>query len=219
MDLFKSVAHPGELVSLLKFKYGGGKEMVMPSMRTSDLSPNLKKCYLFLQQTSRSFAAVIQALDQPLRDAICIFYLVLRALDTIEDDMTIPLDEKVSLLRSFHSRLYEVDWKYMNSREKDRQVLEEFPIISEEFRNLDSLYQEIIADIAQSMGSGVCACVCVCVHACLSACVCVCMFVCIIHEYMHVLLHIISYILCTYLKISFLSNICLIYIQYLSVLR
>ena len=30
MELFKSIAHPTELWALLKFKYGGGKEMVMP---------------------------------------------------------------------------------------------------------------------------------------------------------------------------------------------
>ena len=33
------------------------------------------------------------------RPAICIFYLVLRALDTVEDDMTIPTGEKVKMLR------------------------------------------------------------------------------------------------------------------------
>ena len=30
---------------------------------------------------------VIQQLPERLRDAICVFYLVLRALDTVEDDM------------------------------------------------------------------------------------------------------------------------------------
>lgn len=30
----------------------------------------------------------MQLQDAPLRDGICIFYLVLRALDTIEDDMS-----------------------------------------------------------------------------------------------------------------------------------
>lgn len=50
-------------------------------------------CYEKLNKVSRSFALVIQQLAQPeqksteLRDAVCIFYLVLRALDTIEDDM------------------------------------------------------------------------------------------------------------------------------------
>jgi phytoene/squalene synthetase len=36
-----------------------------------------------LVKTSRSFAMVIQELGDELRDAVCIFYLVLRALDTV----------------------------------------------------------------------------------------------------------------------------------------
>ena len=38
-------------------------------------------------QVSRSFAAVIRQLPSELAVDILIFYLVLRALDTIEDDM------------------------------------------------------------------------------------------------------------------------------------
>lgn len=63
------------------------------------------------------------------RHAVCIFYLVLRALDTIEDDMTISLDVKVPMLHEFHSYLYQPEWKYMESKEKDRQVLEDFPTV------------------------------------------------------------------------------------------
>jgi farnesyl-diphosphate farnesyltransferase len=37
------------------------------------------------------------------RRSICVFYLVLRALDTVEDDMYAPLAPKLELLRSFHS--------------------------------------------------------------------------------------------------------------------
>lgn len=49
-----------------------------------------------------SFAVVIQQLPQQLKDAICIFYLVLRALDTIEDDMSISAEKKVPELLQFH---------------------------------------------------------------------------------------------------------------------
>ena len=154
MDLLKSVAHPSELLALVKFKYGGGKETIMPHLDISSMRPSLKRCYGLLNATSRSFAAVIQALDSGLRDAICIFYLVLRALDTVEDDMSIPSSAKVPLLQSFHANLFDAEWKYNDSQEKDRAVLEEFPIISQEFRNLDTLYQDIIADITKRMGSG-----------------------------------------------------------------
>ena len=64
------------------------------------------------------------------RPAICIFYLVLRALDTVEDDMTIPREEKVAMLQQFHANLRNPTWKYLESNEKDRAVLEEFPRVS-----------------------------------------------------------------------------------------
>ncbi len=50
---------------------------------------------------------VIQQLPPQLRDAICVFYLVLRALDTVEDDMAIPQDTKIPLLRCFHEKSYD----------------------------------------------------------------------------------------------------------------
>ncbi|KAL0165297.1 hypothetical protein M9458_041050, partial [Cirrhinus mrigala] len=59
--------------------------------------------------------------------AVCIFYLVLRALDTVEDDMSIPLETKVPLLHDFHTFLYQPEWCFTESKEKDRQVLEDFP--------------------------------------------------------------------------------------------
>ena len=40
-----------------------------------------------LTRTSRSFSLVIQQLPPHLRASVCVFYLVLRALDTVEDDM------------------------------------------------------------------------------------------------------------------------------------
>ena len=64
------------------------------------------------------------------RPAVCLFYLILRALDTIEDDMTIPNDVKISILKSFHTYLYDSHWRYMDSKERDRAVLEDFPQVS-----------------------------------------------------------------------------------------
>lgn len=68
---------------------------MIPKMNQDSLSSSLKTCYKYLNQTSRSFAAVIQALDGEMRHAVCIFYLVLRALDTLEDDMTISIEKKI----------------------------------------------------------------------------------------------------------------------------
>lgn len=46
-------------------------------------------------QVSRSFAAVIRQLPKILATDIVVFYLVLRGLDTVEDDMTAFEDNQV----------------------------------------------------------------------------------------------------------------------------
>lgn len=50
---------------------------------------------------------VIQQLPLELRDAVCVFYLVLRALDTVEDDMALPLETKLPHLRAFHEHIFD----------------------------------------------------------------------------------------------------------------
>lgn len=66
---------------------------------------DLQFCYSMLNRVSRSFSIVIQMLPESLRDPICIFYLTLRALDTVEDDMALPNERKLPLLHTFHDKL------------------------------------------------------------------------------------------------------------------
>ena len=70
-------------------------------------TPQHQFCYDMLNRVSRSFAVVIQQLPQCLRDAVCVFYLVLRALDTVEDDMALADDVKLPAVLAFHERIYE----------------------------------------------------------------------------------------------------------------
>lgn len=44
--------------------------------------------------------------------------------------MHIPLAKKVAMLKVFHTHLYQQDWRFMESTEKDKAVLEEFPVVS-----------------------------------------------------------------------------------------
>lgn len=106
--------------------------------------------------TSRSFAAVIQELTPELCVPITLFYLILRGLDTIEDDMTIPLEKKEPILRSFHEIIEKPGWNFTECgpSEKDRQLLVEFGVVYEEFAKVKKPYREIIKDITRKMGNG-----------------------------------------------------------------
>lgn len=119
-------------------------------------SATLTRCYEFLDQTSRSFSAVIQELTPELAVPIALFYLILRGLDTVEDDMTLPLSTKEPLLRTFDQILTQKGWNFDKNgpNEKDRQLLVEFEVVIEEFSKIKEPYQEIIKDITKKMGNG-----------------------------------------------------------------
>lgn len=95
-------------------------------------------------------------LNPELRNAIMIFYLVLRALDTVEDDMSIDPKIKIPLLRSFHEKLLLKDWTFDGNAEteKDRIVLVKFDAILTEYAKLKPEYQDIIKEITEKMGNG-----------------------------------------------------------------
>ncbi|XP_077345158.1 squalene synthase-like [Lithobates pipiens] len=121
---------------------------------TDPMSESLQTCYKYLNETGRSYSPVTQALEGDLRHIFCIFYLIMKAMDTVEDDMTISLETKIPILKNFHNLLYQPDWRFMDSKENSRQVLEDFPTISREFRNLAVAYQEVIANGACEMAAG-----------------------------------------------------------------
>lgn len=147
------LGHPNEFKAMIQLKYFR-KPIHPQNLKNSPKS--LQRCYELLTKTSRSFAAVIQELHPELRDAIMIFYLVLRALDTIEDDMTIDPKIKIPLLRKFDEKLNEKDWTFDGNgpNEKDRVVLVEFDKILVEYHKLKPEYQNIIKDITYKMGNG-----------------------------------------------------------------
>ncbi|PKI85226.1 squalene synthase [Malassezia vespertilionis] len=116
----------------------------------------MRQCWQFLDMTSRSFAAVIKELKGELCRVICIFYLVLRALDTVEDDMTLPPKKKIPLLIDFHKKLYEPGWTFSESgpNEKDRQLLVQFDKVIDEYQLLSEGCKAVISDICARMGAG-----------------------------------------------------------------
>jgi len=97
---------------------------------------------------------VIQQLDNPLRDAICVFYLVLRGLDTVEDDMALSNDVKLPALLSFHEKIYERGFSMNCGYGHYVRLMEQFGTVVDVFLGLDPGFQEVIADITARMGQG-----------------------------------------------------------------
>jgi farnesyl-diphosphate farnesyltransferase len=63
---------------------------------------------------------------------------VLRALDTVEDDMTLSNSVKLPLLEDFHNKLDQSGWTFDQSgpNEKDREVLQKFDLVIDEYQRL-----------------------------------------------------------------------------------
>lgn len=87
---------------------------------------------------------------------ICVFYLVLRGLDTIEDDTSIPNKTKEPLLRDFDKKLEVDGWNFDGNRpsEKDRELLVNFQCVVKEFKRQTEPYKDVIRDICHRMGNG-----------------------------------------------------------------
>lgn len=150
--------HPGEFRTLVSYKvmHDPLNDIQDDPEASGWNREQMRACWGLLDLTSRSFAAVIKELKGELSRVICIYYLVLRGLDTIEDDMTIPVEKKVPLLTSFHEKLYQPGWTFTESgpNEKDRQLLIEFDKVIGEFGLLAPAYQTVIADMTAKMGGG-----------------------------------------------------------------
>ncbi|KAJ3750130.1 squalene synthase [Lentinula detonsa] len=154
------LTHPIEFRTLLQFWLFHEQKRDITSMKEHATSgwdrQTMRRCWEFLDMTSRSFAAVIKEVEGDLARTICMFYLVLRGLDTIEDDMTIPDDVKQPILRSFHKLTVTPGWTYNDCgpKEKDRQLLVEYDKVIEEVNLLDPEYRSIILDITEKMENG-----------------------------------------------------------------
>lgn len=118
-----------------------------------------KFCDYMLGKVSRSFAAVIRQLPKRLCIDILIFYLALRALDTIEDDMEAfkgKEHEKINHLNNFYQTGLVTDgWSMSDVGEGDEKtLLEQYYRCVTTFKGLSKASQEVITDITKRMGQG-----------------------------------------------------------------
>ena len=149
------LAHPMEVASALYLK-------LMPGALPSNLAvsdADLRFCDEKLGQVSRSFAAVIRQLPREMAVDILVFYLILRGLDTIEDDMSAFAGkeaEKCAHLRNFGPKyLGDVSWRLTGVGEgEEAELLAGFGAVSKVFNALPAASQEVIRDITTRMGAG-----------------------------------------------------------------
>ncbi|KAJ0010958.1 hypothetical protein Pint_34790 [Pistacia integerrima] len=119
--------HPDEFYPLLKLK----REVTdVEKLKQIPSKPHWVFCYTILHKVSHKFSLVIQHLDTDLRDAVCIFYLVLRALDTV------------------------------GGTKDDKVLMDQFHHVSTAFLELEKGYQKVIEDITQKMGAGMAKFIC-----------------------------------------------------------
>ncbi|KAJ3254196.1 bifunctional farnesyl-diphosphate farnesyltransferase/squalene synthase [Chytriomyces hyalinus] len=160
--LLQSITRPSEVHALLKYKFTVSDNVTryqtLESITAAKGTPeySYQMCYYFLNKTSRSFARVIQELHPELAHPVCVFYLTLRGLDTIEDDMTLSLETKIPILRGFDAIMYKKGWTFTENgpNEKDRILMVDFDVVIDQFLRLKESYQTVIADVAKRMGNG-----------------------------------------------------------------
>nr|AXU93511.1 squalene synthase 2 [Taraxacum kok-saghyz] len=156
MGTLKAVLqHPDDFYPLLKLMMAVKQaEKQIPAL------PHWGFCYSMLHKVSRSFGLVIQQLGSELRDAVCVFYLLLRALDTVEDDTTIDTMTKIPILMEFHRHIYDPYWHFSCGTKEYKILMDRFHHVSTAFLELNASFQEAIEDITMKMGAGMAKFIC-----------------------------------------------------------
>ena len=120
-----------------------------------EIEENWNFCFDSLKNVSRSFNIVIKQLDEETMKVVCIFYLVLRGLDTIEDDMTIPIEDKKQMLLNFHNDIENVDYSMeCGDKPEYRNLMKNFYKVNRTYKELHSKYRDVIKNITHEMAKG-----------------------------------------------------------------
>lgn len=147
---------PFEVAAAVRFKCMG---LLENNMKSALSDPDVAFCDDMLGKVSRSFACVIRQLPPGLCLDICIFYLVLRALDTVEDDMEAYKGreaEKEAELRCFGiSSLNDTNCSIVGVGAGDEKTLvERFGAVVRVYKSLPQGSRDVILDMTNKMGAG-----------------------------------------------------------------
>ena len=123
-------------------------------------------CIAMLPKVSRTFAACIRLLPQPVQHQVLIAYLLCRVADTAEDTAELPVPVKEALLASFSARLADDlpadDWRTTftpftampQRRIHDEELAREADAVLNEFRRLSPAARDAIRPWVQEMCHG-----------------------------------------------------------------
>lgn len=160
MGIFKHVFttgyRPAEIVALLRYKR---KADAAQTIMTQSLDPHWEYAYKALCNVSRSFALVIMELRTELRHPVCVFYLVLRALDTIEDDTSVDATLRKHLCTKFYTflddRMHKQPWlSHSFGDGPEKELLSQFATVLNCYHSLEQRFKNVIRDITRRMGEG-----------------------------------------------------------------
>lgn len=157
-ELLTHTPSPEELKALIRLRQSAyyaspsGIDLRLSGQRDDDLT----FCYNALKKVSRSFAVVIMHLPEGLREAVSVFYLVCRALDTIEDDPELSSALKKDLLTTFYRLKPEESNILQGIGDKPdyRVLVHHYDKVLRVLQDLNPAYQSVILDIARRMGAG-----------------------------------------------------------------
>lgn len=157
-ELLSHSTRPQELKALWRLRHSdyhaspAGIDLKASAQKDDDLT----FCYNALRKVSRSFAVVIMHLPEGLREAVSVFYLVCRALDTIEDDPELNTALKHDLLCSFYHLKPEESRILQGIGDKPdyRTLVNHYDKVLRVLESLNPAYQVVILDIARRMGAG-----------------------------------------------------------------
>ncbi len=156
-EIIQLATKPSEIKALLKFRIINDNRNSEIDLGISALTKSdMDFCFDALTKVSRSFAIVIQQLPQELKEAVGVFYLVLRGLDTVEDDMSLDETIKDKHLRNFYKYCYLHDFRLhgIGDTEDYKLLLANFDKVTRAFIGLKEEYKEVISDICFRMGNG-----------------------------------------------------------------
>ena len=120
-----------------------------------EIDDNWIFCFDALKNVSRSFNIVIKQLDDETMKVVCIFYLVLRGLDTIEDDMNIPIEDKKQMLLNFHNDIDNDDYSIeCGDKPEYRNLMKNFYKVNRTYKQLHANYRDVIKNITYEMAKG-----------------------------------------------------------------